>query len=300
MGELKSGARKVEGRGQGRGALPQVRGARRYNPRKNFWQLICCTRVLAPILWLTLWLPNKIFCNCHLAPNKLVKWHRYPGVLLVLYLQNGDFIRRTGWNATCQMAPLSGCPALHTGSLSKNRNKTKISDNIYGFAINRIYKKNSTICISRFFCEGQGRREIIFRMWKQKQLPVIAGKKQCAMPLIAAAFVAAKEVFKDVLLYLVCINFRICGISIDPGHPGDVFDVGYVPFERSPKAANCRCRQPRNNSCDRADVNRRKSWWYTWYLRNFDRPLGLSGRRWQCFWRRQRVISSKNDGASPW
>ena len=30
---------------------------------------------------------------------------------------------------------------------------------------------------------------------------------------------------------------RICEISIDTGHPGDDFYVGYVPFERSPKAA---------------------------------------------------------------
>ena len=34
-----------------------------------------------------------------------------------------------------------------------------------------------------------------------------------------------KEVFRDVLLHFVGINFRICGISIDSGHPGDVFDV---------------------------------------------------------------------------
>ena len=39
------------------------------------------------------------------------------------------------------------------------------------------------------------------------------------------------------MLDFVGINFRICGISIDPGHPGNVFDVGYVPFERSPEAA---------------------------------------------------------------
>ena len=39
------------------------------------------------------------------------------------------------------------------------------------------------------------------------------------------------------MLDFIGINFRICGISIDPGHPSDVFDVGYVPFERSPEAA---------------------------------------------------------------
>ena len=50
----------------------------------------------------------------------------------------------------------------------------------------------------------------------------------------------------------------------------------------------------------RSHRHRRKCGRYTRYLRNFDGPLGLSGRRRQCFWRRQRVISSKNDGASPW
>ena len=43
--------------------------------------------------------------------------------------------------------------------------------------------------------------------------------------------------FGDVLLDLVGINFRICGISIDPGHHRRYFYVGNVPFERSPKAA---------------------------------------------------------------
>ena len=46
-----------------------------------------------------------------------------------------------------------------------------------------------------------------------------------------------KKVFRDVLLDLVGINFRICGISIDPCHPSDVFDVGYVSLERYPEAA---------------------------------------------------------------
>ena len=56
------------------------------------------------------------------------------------------------------------------------------------------------------------------------------------MPLIVAAFVAEKEVFRDVLLDFIGMNFRISGISIDPGHSGDVFEVGYVPFERSSEA----------------------------------------------------------------
>ena len=63
-------------------------------------------------------------------------------------------------------------------------------------------------------------------------------KKQCAMPSFTTSFVAAKkEVFRDILLDLIGINFRICRIFIDPSHLGDVFDVGYVPFKRSPKAA---------------------------------------------------------------
>ena len=39
------------------------------------------------------------------------------------------------------------------------------------------------------------------------------------------------------MLDLIGINFSICGISIYSGHPSDVFDVGYVPFERSLEAA---------------------------------------------------------------
>ena len=44
-------------------------------------------------------------------------------------------------------------------------------------------------------------------------------------------------VFRDVLLDLVGVNLCICGISIDPGQSGDVFDVGYLPFEQYPEAA---------------------------------------------------------------
>ena len=39
------------------------------------------------------------------------------------------------------------------------------------------------------------------------------------------------------MLDLVGINLCICGISIDPVIADDVFDVGNVPFERSPEAA---------------------------------------------------------------
>ena len=86
-----------------------------------------------------------------------------------------------------------------------------------------------------------------------------------------------------------------------PGHLSEVFDVGNVSSLRNTTVrvrGNCHYRQPRNNSHDCADVNRRKCGRYTRYLRNFDRQLGLSGRRRQCFWREKHVISSKNDGAS--
>ena len=49
----------------------------------------------------------------------------------------------------------------------------------------------------------------------------------------------------------------------------------------------------------RSRSHRRKCGRYTRYLRNFDEPLGVYGRRRRCFWRRQRVISSKNEVASP-
>ena len=67
---------------------------------------------------------------------------------------------------------------------------------------------------------------------------MIAGKKngtQCRQSRRHS--LQQKEVFRDDSLDLIGINFRICGISIDPGHSGDVFDVGYMPFERSPEAA---------------------------------------------------------------
>ena len=48
---------------------------------------------------------------------------------------------------------------------------------------------------------------------------------------------AEKYVCREVLLDLVGINFRNYGISIDPVIAGDVSDVGYVPFEQPPEAA---------------------------------------------------------------
>ena len=176
---------------------------------------------------------------------------------------------------------------------------------------------------------------------------------------IAASFVAAKKSFSRRFAWSRRHNFRICGISIDPGHRRWCFWRGQRAvwaISRSrhqlrsrrrsiicdrvnvnkPKLrnfdrplglpghlqwsfwrrhrvisskydgaglrvhSNCCYRQPPNNSRDPTDVNRRKCGKYTRYLWNFDGPLGLSGRRRQCFWRRQRVNYSKNDGASPW
>ena len=49
---------------------------------------------------------------------------------------------------------------------------------------------------------------------------------------IAASFVAAKRSRHN---FLVFVEFRSILVFT-----GDVFDVGYVPFERSPEAANSR------------------------------------------------------------
>ena len=73
-----------------------------------------------------------------------------------------------------------------------------------------------------------------------------------------------KKFFWNVLLDFVGIHFSVCGILIDPGHLGDVFDIGYVPFEWFPEAAGRR----RRVSCDRVNVNKPK-------LRNYDWLLGL-------------------------
>ena len=88
---------------------------------------------------------------------------------------------------------------------------------------------------------------------------------------------------------------------------GDAFDLDNVSFLRKTMArvgGNCRCRQSRSLSHNLVDVTRRKIgryvWYHYWYVWNFYRPLGLSGHLRRCFWHRQWVISSKNDGTSPW
>ena len=114
------------------------------------------------------------------------------------------------------------------------------SYNIYGFAINRIYKKNYNMYIAVFRWGSRSSRSH-FSNVKTKAVASDSRKKtRCAMSSITASFVAAKKSFRDVLLDLIGINFRICGISINPGHPDDIFDIGYVSFERSSEAAICR------------------------------------------------------------
>ena len=143
------------------------------------------------------------------------------------------------------------------------------------------------------FRGGQGRREIILRMWKQKPSRVITGKKRCAMPSIAASFVAAKRSFSRRLASSHRHKFS------------------YLQnFDRSWSSRRCFWRwlrafwaiagsrhQPRSRrrsvSCDRVNVNKPKLW-------NFNRPLELPGHLQRSFWRRQRVISSKYDSAGAW
>ena len=66
------------------------------------------------------------------------KWRRYPAARLERYLQNGAVIRMVGFT--------------HRLSVRKMEKiwKNNFSYNIYGFAINRIYKKNYNMYISVF------------------------------------------------------------------------------------------------------------------------------------------------------
>ena len=77
---------------------------------------------------------------------------------------------------------------------------------------------------------------------------MIVEKKTVHNTIVIAANYTANDVFREVLLDLVGINFRNCGTSIDPGHrrtaAGDVFDVGNVLFERSPSATISRGAAP--------------------------------------------------------
>ena len=132
---------------------------------------------------------------------------------LVRYMQYGAIIRQPGWNATCKMAPLSGWAALYTGPLSKNRKIfIFLSYNVYGFAINRIYKKLYNMYISIFRWGSKPSRNHFSNVKTKAVANDSRKKEQCAMPSIAASFVAAKRSFPRRLFDLVCINFCIFGI----------------------------------------------------------------------------------------
>ena len=112
-------------------------------------------------------------------------------------------------------------------------------------------------------------------------------KKQCAMPSIAVAFVTGKRSFSRRFAWFHRHTFS------------------YLRnFDRSWSSRRCFwCRlhavcaisksRRQSVSCDRVNVNKPK-------LRNFDRPLGLPDHLQSSVLRRQRVISSKYDGAGAW
>ena len=67
---------------------------------------------------------------------------------------------------------------------------------------------------------------------------MIVRKKPVCNGIIMAASEQQKDVFREVSLDLIGINFGNCRILIDPqGYlviAGDGFDIGYVLSERSP------------------------------------------------------------------
>ena len=127
---------------------------------------------------------------------------------------------------------------------------------------------------------GQGRREIIFRMWKQKPLRVIAGNKTVRNAVNRGVVCSSKKKF-----------FKTFAWS-------HIHKLSYLRnFDRSWSSRRCFwCRlravlviskshhqlrsRWRTVSCDRVNVNKPK-------LRNFDWPLGLSGHLQWSFWHRQ-------------
>ena len=101
------------------------------------------------------------------------KWRRYPAARLERYLQNGAIIRMAGFTHR---------------PLPKNRKNNFFSYNIYGFAINRIYKKNSTISAFRW----ESRSSRIYFLNVDTKAVASDSKKVNGAP-IAASFVAAKR-----------------------------------------------------------------------------------------------------------
>ena len=105
-----------------------------------------------------------------------------------------------------KMAPLSGSPARILPAkwrcypdsrlyISKNRKKNFFSYNIYGFAINRIYKKTLQYVYLSFSVGVKVVEKLFFKCVNKSRCQWLQEKKQCAMPSIAAAFVAAKRSF---------------------------------------------------------------------------------------------------------
>ena len=135
---------------------------------------------------------------------------------------------------------------------------------------------------------GQGRREIIFRMWKQKPLPVIAEKKTVSNAVIRGIIRSSKKKFFETFCLIRRHTFSYLRNFDQSWSSLRCFDVGYMPFERSPEAANQPRSRRRSVRFDRVNVNKPKLW-------NFDRPLELPDHLQWSFWRRQCVISSKYD-----
>ena len=96
------------------------------------------------------------------------KWCRYLG---------------PGLNAACIRVALSGWPALHIGdrvnvNLFKNRKKKCFSYHIYGFAINRIYKKIQYVYLG--FSVGSRSSRNYFSNVKTKAVASDSRKKNSA------------------------------------------------------------------------------------------------------------------------
>ena len=90
------------------------------------------------------------------------KWRRYPGARLERYLQNVAVIRMAGF--------------IHRPSC---KNRKKIPYNIYGFTINRIYKKNFNMYISFFLVRSRSLRNY-FSNVKTKAVASDSRKKTSA------------------------------------------------------------------------------------------------------------------------
>ena len=185
--------------------------------------------------------------------------------------------------------------------LFKNRKKVfLLTYDIYGFAINRIYQKLSNMYIS-VFRWGHGCREIIFHRWEQKPLQVTVGKN-IALWYRNGGIQAAKRCFSRGLAWSRRHQFlKMRNFDQSWTLPAMFFDnVSFLRKTMARVRGNCCCHQPWSTSRDLVHINRHQIGRYMSYLRNFNRPLGLPGNRWRCFWCRQCVISLKNDGASPW